>query len=148
VGIAGLLGGCAVQAVGRPLPPAEVRAIERNVTTLEQVRERFGEPSRVTTDAAGTETWRYRFVSRHSGRLQRMFVCNSIGVLPVLLGAGSSQRIGTPPYNPNERPCSPTRLEQELSLVSDGGVVTGYTYDSRQVLLEFYRLRGPATQGP
>ena len=140
VGVASLLGGCAVPAVGRPLPPGEVRAIERRVTTADQVRERFGEPSRVTLGAAGIETWRYRFVSGHRGRLQAVFVCNAFGVLPTLL-MGSSQRTGTPPYNPNERLCSPMRREQELSLLIDGGVVASYTYESQMVLLGDYRRR-------
>lgn len=135
--LASALSGCAVAAVGRPIPPEQVRTIERNVTTLEQARERFGEPWRRTPGASdhlgplpgypdpGLETWRYRYVASHPRRRALEF-CDSFD-LGTLTGLFIS--------------CSRTRLEQELSLVVDQRVVTSYTYESREVLHEVYEPR-------
>src|SRR5262245_38167283 len=132
--LAAALTACSVASVGRPIPVERVRTLERTVTTLEQVRERFGEPGRTRPGDTGTEIWEYGYVSRQPSRLT-LWLCDNglhpsrlITVITDITGRGGAAR--TPPYNPSDpfayRGCSPAHLEQQLMLIIDQGVIASY----------------------
>ena len=78
-----LLAGCATE--GRSFNPQAVEQIYPGQTTVEDVREMFGEPIRSTRNASGRSTWSYEFSEtkiRSTSTLERV-TCSILRVFGI-----------------------------------------------------------------
>lgn len=92
---AALLTGC---QSGRPLDYAQVQSIQRGVSTEADVRQLFGEPSSVYTNAAvGTRTLIYRNTKSDEVKRPVLGLLGSIagGVIGYQIGDGAGQAVAT-----------------------------------------------------